>query len=85
MALYSWQPTLTPSNVETNVPKANELADTIQQQWEEIALALQQSKPHLVENLNTEVPLSFEVGEEVWLDAKNVNLKTKAISLQNIA
>jgi hypothetical protein len=28
-----------------------------------------------------EVPLSFEVGQETWLDAKNVNLKTKSNKL----
>ncbi|CEL59046.1 hypothetical protein RSOLAG1IB_12248 [Rhizoctonia solani AG-1 IB] len=81
MALYGWQPTLTPSNVKTNVPEANDLADTIQKQWEEVASALRQSKSQLVEGQNQEVPISFEVGEEAWLDAKNVNLKTKSDKL----
>ncbi|CEL53446.1 hypothetical protein RSOLAG1IB_11378 [Rhizoctonia solani AG-1 IB] len=44
MALYGWQPALTPSNVETNIPEANDLANTIKRQWEEVAAALHQSK-----------------------------------------
>ncbi|CCO37622.1 Retrotransposable element Tf2 155 kDa protein type 3 [Rhizoctonia solani AG-1 IB] len=64
MALYGWQPALTPSNVETNVPEANELANTIKKQWEEVASALQQSKARLVEGQIAEVPISFEIGEE---------------------
>ncbi|CEL62189.1 Retrotransposable element Tf2 155 kDa protein type 1 OS=Schizosaccharomyces pombe (strain 972 / ATCC 24843) GN=Tf2-1 PE=4 SV=1 [Rhizoctonia solani AG-1 IB] len=80
-ALYGWQPTLTPSNVETNVPEANELANAIKKQWEEVASALRQSKARLIEGQTTEVPLSFEIGEEAWLDAKNINLKTKSDKL----
>ncbi|CEL62765.1 hypothetical protein RSOLAG1IB_05124 [Rhizoctonia solani AG-1 IB] len=81
MALYGWEPALMPSNVETNVPEVNELANTIKKQWEEIAAALCQSKSQLTEGQNMEVPISFEVGEEAWLDAKNVNLKTKSNKL----
>jgi hypothetical protein len=81
MVLYGWQPALTPSNIATNVPEANKLADTIQRQWEEVALALCQSKSRLMEGQSTNVPVSFEIGEEAWLDAKNVNVKTKSDKL----
>ncbi|CEL54850.1 hypothetical protein RSOLAG1IB_11795 [Rhizoctonia solani AG-1 IB] len=81
MALYGWQPTLTPSNMETNVPEANNLANTIKKQWEEVAAALRQSKSRITEGQNQEVPISFEIGEEAWLDAKNVNLKTRSDKL----
>ncbi|CEL55044.1 hypothetical protein RSOLAG1IB_01052 [Rhizoctonia solani AG-1 IB] len=81
MALYGWQPALTPSNIATNVPEANDLANAIQKQWEEVAAALRQSKARLTQGKNTEVPLSFEIGEEAWLDAKNINLKTKSNKL----
>ncbi|CCO35258.1 Transposon Ty3-G Gag-Pol polyprotein AltName: Full=Gag3-Pol3 [Rhizoctonia solani AG-1 IB] len=81
MALYGWQPTLTPSNVETNVPEANDLANAIKKQWEEVAAALRQSKQRLTGNQETDVPITFEIGEEAWLDAKNVNLKTKSDKL----
>ncbi|CCO31297.1 hypothetical protein RSOLAG1IB_12227 [Rhizoctonia solani AG-1 IB] len=81
MALYGWQPALTPSNVAANVPEANNLADAIQKQWEEVASALRQSKARLTQGKDTEIPLSFEVGEDAWLDAKNINLKTKSNKL----
>ncbi|KAF8749822.1 hypothetical protein RHS01_09855 [Rhizoctonia solani] len=55
-ALYGWEPTLTPSNVPTDVPEADDLAQTMEKQWRS--------------------PIEFELGEEAWLDAKNVNLKT---------
>ncbi|CCO31577.1 hypothetical protein RSOLAG1IB_10868 [Rhizoctonia solani AG-1 IB] len=81
MALYRWEPALTPSNVETNVPEANDLANAIEKQWEEVAAALCQSKSQLVEGQNQEVPILFVIGEEAWLNAKNVNLKTKSNKL----
>jgi hypothetical protein len=43
-ALNRWEPTLTPSKVPVNVPKAEDLANTMEQQWVQIASALQQSK-----------------------------------------
>ncbi|CCO34727.1 Retrotransposable element Tf2 155 kDa protein type 3 [Rhizoctonia solani AG-1 IB] len=64
MALYGWQPALTPSKVETNVPEANDLANAIEKQWEEIAAALRQSKSRLAGNQDQEVPVTFEIGEE---------------------
>jgi hypothetical protein len=81
MALYGWQPPLTPSNVATNVPEPNNLADNIQKQLEEVASALRQSKTCLTEGQIVEVPISLEIGEEAWLDAKNINLKTKSNKL----
>ncbi|KAF8756435.1 Retrotransposable element transposon Tf2-type [Rhizoctonia solani] len=74
-ALYGWEPTLTPSNVPTDVPEANNLAQTMETQWKEVELALQQSKQRMVAGENRN-PMEFKIGEEVWLDAKNVNLKT---------
>jgi hypothetical protein len=81
MALYGWQPTLTPSKIATNVPEADKLTNAMQHQWEEVAAALRQSKQRLTEGQETEVPISFEIGEEAWLDAKNINLKTKSDKL----
>ncbi|CCO36023.1 hypothetical protein RSOLAG1IB_01051 [Rhizoctonia solani AG-1 IB] len=80
-ALYGWEPALTPSNVPVNVPEAEDLANTMERQWQEIALALRQSKDRMTRGKETEIPLSFEVGEEAWLDARNVNLKTKSTKL----
>ncbi|QRW21236.1 integrase core domain protein [Rhizoctonia solani] len=74
-ALYRWEPALTPSNVPTNVPETNNLAMQMEAQWQEIEAALWQSKTQMVAG-ETGKPVEFEVGEEAWLDAKNVKLKT---------
>ncbi|KAF8702903.1 hypothetical protein RHS03_06327, partial [Rhizoctonia solani] len=74
-ALHGWEPTLTPSNVPTDVPEANTLAQTMEAQWKEIESALRQSKVQMTAGEDGN-PIEFKVGEEVWLDAKNVKLKT---------
>ncbi|KAF8757123.1 hypothetical protein RHS01_03682 [Rhizoctonia solani] len=74
-ALYGWEPSLTPSNVPTDVPEADNLATQMEAQWQEIEAALRQSKTRMVAGAVGE-PLGFEIGEEAWLDAKNVKLKT---------
>ncbi|KAF8757331.1 hypothetical protein RHS01_04118 [Rhizoctonia solani] len=74
-ALYGWEPTLTPSNVPTDVPEADDLAQTMETQWKEVESALRQSKQQMVAGENGS-PIEFEIGEEAWLDARNVNLKT---------
>ncbi|KAF8675482.1 hypothetical protein RHS04_06701 [Rhizoctonia solani] len=74
-ALYGWEPSLTPSNVPTNVPEANNLATQMEAQWREIEAALRQSKTRMTAG-ETGEPITFEIGEEAWLDAKNVKLKT---------
>ncbi|KAF8756489.1 hypothetical protein RHS01_04205 [Rhizoctonia solani] len=47
-ALYGWEPTLTPSNVPTDVPEADDLAQTMEAQWKEVESALRQSKQQMV-------------------------------------
>ncbi|QRW20500.1 Retrotransposable element Tf2 protein [Rhizoctonia solani] len=74
-ALYGWEPTLTPSNVPTDVPEADNLAQTMEAQWKEVESALRQSKQRMTAGEDGS-PIEFEIGEEAWLDAKNVNLKT---------
>ncbi|QRW16328.1 Retrotransposable element Tf2 protein [Rhizoctonia solani] len=74
-ALYGWEPSLTPSNVPTDVPEADNLATQMEEQWREIEAALRQSKTRMVAGEAGE-PLEFKIGEEAWLDAKNVKLKT---------
>ncbi|QRW22889.1 Retrotransposable element Tf2 protein [Rhizoctonia solani] len=74
-ALYGWEPTLTPSNVPTDVPEADDLAQTMEAQWKEVELALRQSKQCMTAGKDGS-PTEFKIGEEAWLDAKNVNLKT---------
>ncbi|QRW25683.1 Retrotransposable element Tf2 protein [Rhizoctonia solani] len=79
-ALYGWEPSLTPSNVPTDVPEADNLATQMESQWREIEAALRQSKTRMVAGEVGE-PLEFEIGEEAWLDAKNVKLKTLSLKL----
>ncbi|KAF8696585.1 Chromo (CHRromatin Organization MOdifier) domain, partial [Rhizoctonia solani] len=74
-ALHGWEPSLTPSNIPTNVPKADNMATQMEAQWQEIEAALQQSKTHMTAG-ETGEPINFEIGEEAWLDAKNIKLKT---------
>ncbi|QRW22062.1 Retrotransposable element Tf2 protein [Rhizoctonia solani] len=74
-ALHGWEPSLTPSNVPTNVPKADDIASQMESQWREIEAALRQSKTRMTAG-ETGEPISFEEGEEAWLDARNVKLKT---------
>ncbi|KAF8752641.1 hypothetical protein RHS01_07534 [Rhizoctonia solani] len=74
-ALYGWEPTLTLSNIPTDVPEADDLAQTMEAQWKEVEAALRQSKQQMIAG-ESRNPTEFEIGEEVWLDAKNVNLKT---------
>ncbi|KAF8752488.1 hypothetical protein RHS01_07520 [Rhizoctonia solani] len=81
-ALHRWEPTLTPSNVPTDVPEADGLAAQMEAQWKEIELALQQSKSQMIAGEGGN-PLEFEIGEEAWLDAKNLKLKTLSPNSQN--
>ncbi|QRW17586.1 hypothetical protein RhiXN_02510 [Rhizoctonia solani] len=74
-ALYRWEPALTPSNVPTNIPEADKLATQMEAQWQEIEAVFQQSKTCMTAG-ETGEPINFEIGEEAWLDAKNVKLKT---------
>ncbi|KAF8751778.1 hypothetical protein RHS01_08608 [Rhizoctonia solani] len=74
-ALYGWEPTLTPSNVPTDVPEADNLAQTMEEQWKEVESALRQSKQQMTAGEEGS-PMEFDIGEEAWLDAKNVKLKT---------
>ncbi|KAF8749833.1 hypothetical protein RHS01_09743 [Rhizoctonia solani] len=66
-ALYGWEPTLTPSNVPTDVPEADDLAQTMEAQWKEVESALRQSKQRMVTGEEGS-PTEFEIGEEacVW-------------------
>ncbi|KAF8754939.1 hypothetical protein RHS01_05438 [Rhizoctonia solani] len=47
-ALYGWEPSLTPSNIPTDVPEADNLATQMEAQWQEIEAALRQSKTRMV-------------------------------------
>jgi hypothetical protein len=79
--LYGREPTMTPSKVQTEVPEANDMADTLQEIWEETGAALRLAKERMVGRELGEVPGTFEIGEKVWLDSRNIKLRTNSIKL----
>ncbi|KAF8750039.1 hypothetical protein RHS01_09706 [Rhizoctonia solani] len=44
-------------------------------QWKEVESALRQSKQQMIAGEDGSL-IEFEIGEEAWLDVKNINLKT---------
>jgi hypothetical protein len=79
--LYGRDPTMTPSKLWTEVPEANDMADTLQEIWEETAVALRLAKERMTGREPGEVPETFDVGEKVWLDSCNLRLKTNSPKL----
>ncbi|KAF8747623.1 hypothetical protein RHS01_11318 [Rhizoctonia solani] len=63
------------NNAVHSSTEADSLAQTMEAQWKEIESALRQSKQRMVAGEDGN-PTEFEVGEEAWLNAKNVTLKT---------
>jgi hypothetical protein len=72
---------MTPSKVQTKVPEANDVADTLQEIWEETGAALRLAKERMTGKELGEVPEIFDVGERVWLDSRNLRLKTNSPKL----
>ncbi|QRW22121.1 Retrotransposable element Tf2 protein [Rhizoctonia solani] len=77
--VYRRNPVMNPSNVPANVPEADEVADTLAWEWKEAKSALRLSKERMTRNQGT-VP-EYSVGEKVWLDGKNVELRTNSNKL----
>jgi hypothetical protein len=67
--LYGRDPVMTPSKVVTEVPEANNMADMLQQIWDETSAALKLAKERMAGREPGEVPEDFEIGERVWLDS----------------
>jgi hypothetical protein len=72
---------MTPSRVGTDVPEANAMADTLQEIWDETKAVLKLAKERMRGRDPGEVPITFEVGEQVWLDSQNLRLKTNSPKL----
>ncbi|QRW16712.1 Retrotransposable element Tf2 protein [Rhizoctonia solani] len=77
--VYGRNPVMNPSNVPANVPEADEVADTLAREWKEAESALRLSKERMTKNQGT-IP-EYSVGEKVWLDGKNVELRTNSNKL----
>ncbi|KAF8753261.1 hypothetical protein RHS01_06869 [Rhizoctonia solani] len=77
--IYGKNPVMNPSNVPSNVPEADQLADTLANEWKEAESALRMSKEKMTRDKGT-IP-KYSVGEMVWLDGKNVELRTNSNKL----
>lgn len=81
--LYGQLPLSNPSNVEVDTPEANSTADAWSQRIKEAHSTLKLSKERMaLSRPKSETPV-FEIGEKVWLNARNIWLKTKAAKLDN--
>jgi hypothetical protein len=72
---------MTPSKVVMEVLEANNMANTLQQIWDETSTALRLAKERMAGREPGEVPEEFAVGEKVWLDSRNLWLKTNSPKL----
>jgi hypothetical protein len=72
---------MTLSKVITEVLEANNMANTLQEIWEETSAALRLTKERMAGGELGEVPEAFEIGEKVWLDSRNLWLKTNSPKL----
>ncbi|QRW18646.1 Retrotransposable element Tf2 protein [Rhizoctonia solani] len=77
--IYGRNPIMNPSNIPANVPEADLVADTLAQEWKEAKAALRMSKERMTRDKGT-VP-EYSIGEKVWLDGKNVELRTNSNKL----
>ncbi|QRW26581.1 hypothetical protein RhiXN_12242 [Rhizoctonia solani] len=68
-----------PSNVPANIPEADHVADTLAWEWKEAESALRMSKEHMT-GVKGSIP-NYNVGERVWLDAKNIQLQSNSNKL----
>ncbi|QRW23855.1 Retrotransposable element Tf2 protein [Rhizoctonia solani] len=77
--VYGKNPVMNPSNVPSNVPEADQLADTLANKWKEAKSALRMSKEKMVRDKGT-IPM-YLIGKKVWLNGKNVELRTNSNKL----
>ncbi|QRW20573.1 Retrotransposable element Tf2 protein [Rhizoctonia solani] len=77
--VYGRNPVMSPSNVPTNIPEADHVADTLAQEWKEAESALRMTKEKMA-GLKGTTP-EYSIGEKVWLDGKNVELQTNSNKL----
>ncbi|KAF8749463.1 hypothetical protein RHS01_09966 [Rhizoctonia solani] len=73
--VYGQNPVMNPSNV----PEADAVADTLAREWKEAESALQMSKEQMARSQGI-VP-EYSVGKKVWLDGKNIELRTNSNKL----
>ncbi|KAF8704726.1 reverse transcriptase, partial [Rhizoctonia solani] len=77
--VYGRSPVMNPSNVPANVPEADQVANTLANKWKEAKAALRMSKEQMTRDKGT-IP-KYTIGKKVWLDRKNVELRTNSNKL----
>ncbi|KAF8674998.1 hypothetical protein RHS04_06772 [Rhizoctonia solani] len=77
--VYGRNPVMNSSNVPANVPEADLVANTLAQEWQEAKSALRLSKKQMTRDQGR-LP-EYSVGKKVWLDRKNVELRTNSNKL----
>ncbi|KAF8736561.1 hypothetical protein RHS02_06280, partial [Rhizoctonia solani] len=77
--VYGRNPVMNPSNVPANVPEADLVADTLAQEWKEAESALRLTKERMTRTTGT-LP-EYSIGKKVWLDGKNIELRTNSNKL----
>ncbi|QRW23267.1 Retrotransposable element Tf2 protein [Rhizoctonia solani] len=77
--VYGRNLVMNPSNMPSNVPEADQVANTLAKEWKEAKAALRMSKERMTRDKGT--TLEYSVGKKVWLDGKNVELRTNSNKL----
>ncbi|KAF8701563.1 hypothetical protein RHS03_06511, partial [Rhizoctonia solani] len=77
--VYGRNPVMNPSNIPANVPEADHIANTLAKEWKEAESALRMTKERMAGPRG--VTLEYSIGKKVWLDGKNVELRTNSNKL----
>ncbi|KAF8755214.1 hypothetical protein RHS01_05561 [Rhizoctonia solani] len=77
--IYGRNPVMNLSIVPANVPEADLVADTLAQEWQEAESALRMTKERMARPKG--IILEYSMGKKVWLDGKNVGLRTNSNKL----
>ncbi|KAF8757845.1 hypothetical protein RHS01_03640 [Rhizoctonia solani] len=77
--VYGRNPVMNPSIVPANVPEADLVANTLAKEWKEAESALRMTKERMARPKGI-IP-EYSVGKKVWLDGKNVELRTNSNKL----
>ncbi|KAF8753823.1 hypothetical protein RHS01_06832 [Rhizoctonia solani] len=77
--VYGRNPIMNPSNVPANVPEADLVANTLAQEWKEAESALRMTKERMTKTTGM-IP-EYSIGKKVWLDGKNIELRTNSNKL----